>query len=508
MSVIQLDPTFLKRNITDAVIAGDLPDIEFRKDGDLARVFATLTNSINLDFPADATDEQKLENIVGQLIDMSDNSDFLDVFADMDTIALRMASATSKALVNLREDVSSTVDELVAEVREAQRVWFMNNGYESLVSQTAEPVCDFNTLSWASVRSKAVVDEVVSTVHNALSVFGNEANTSYFPRAFEKFVTIIPRVRLGEEHTTKIVEALQSMRGVADGNAERICNYITGGTSAHLIGILRPRPENEGINKQVNQIRVVIEEIENLLKAISEADLQLTEATTTALRRNGELLKQYMDYARYVMHTCRTTLFKDKLIITENTLNGDELNEFEKQGGTKTHIAHHLRIFHSKLQVPVYGIATSVVLNNRDNVASRIEKQRLENESRRLVLENDSLNNAVAKVLNNYFATMAEEEGVTLSELRSREANRRLYQRVSNYLHGKEANLEDAMYIFVLGAHYDGRLEQTLYNSLSTAYIRSLAKHGKLQDSDVGIADTVALTHIVSKFIMQNFCSE
>lgn len=489
----------------------ELPDIKFTDDSVFSQVCDFITEHIDLNISSDATEEEILMEAMNQIESILQNTDYVEYTSVLQKAANGLSKDVSNAFDLLRNSIHNEVSALYEEIS-VKRDEYLKKAGADVLAKDSSPSLDFGIIKWENLRNLNYVQNLFEVVKNTTNVNASELLQSNVANVKNKlYQGGFNPIEISEDIRTKLIDDVDKV--LSTRNKEEI---------SEAIGIfLKPTRYNgycNNLNKRMSLGNNVDEDmvfvmdrislVRDIAKGLNDVQLNLSEDTLNKIRDNIKKVDITSTLGEYFLLFCKEKIYKGKLIINENLINNDELNKFSRDGGKLEDIAYYLKLNYGERQIPVGGISTTSVIENKAKLQQGIEEHNAKIKSKSRMLMSKSLTSAYMHVMNNYLKDIEDSrlpEGISKDDFYKH--NYHLINITMNQLHGKDNNIEDALYTFILALFYRGTIVQNLYTYMGKEYPKLLQQYDSVDEDDVlKLVDNYVVATLVSEYLTKGHC--
>lgn len=439
-------------------------------------------------------------NVASLAISTSPNTDFSTQVSDIfDSIAeyfqdgrnllrLQTIEYTSKAFAEilemsysiLNDTIAPTVDLIRKDIEERYITLMTREKAEGLItSVVVEPhENDYTFVNWGELSSPVLQNEIIDNAcfnANIASPSLSPLCLAYIARK-ANFVADFKQIVIPEAVSATIIEKLKTIVSNIDGVHEDVVNLAWSiftnkfeyDNFCRRIGdkFLRTRDMVSNCTELMATVKSITAMI-TPVKNVASEDLAVN--TLEDLVSNITVVSKTIYAIQYWLLIAKELKYKNKLILSPNTINGETYQDFVSEGKSIADIHNYLKAFHLDTTLPLDGISIDTVKNA--NVEERLEKSSSKLRSNAVFITSKCLIGAyeygVTKFIRNGAMTEIfphSDEPLFISRFVKRAMER------ASFLGGKVANLDKVLYDLIIGEFYKDSLISSMYKYLGTGF--------------------------------------
>jgi hypothetical protein len=266
-----------------------------------------------------------------------------------------------------------------------------------------------------------------------------------------------------------------------------------------------------------------IQDVTAFKSALTKVYEKFVPSSMDILEETQELLDAKFSVLEdlHVLADTGLVLAKDQysktLVIGLDMLNGDMLEEYQKNGGKLTDISAHLRLYYNKdeedvlypyathQEFPKTGLSYTFMLKSlpqtRSAIESLMDKVNLEDTE----LKTKSLVHALEFELRTYLENNLTQGNIPedVPEMHAKDiCYNKLTTHVNKFKYNPEMCIEDVVYSYVLDTWYNTSLVSTIHKTLGSQLVTSLSGKENLESSDIATLHCKTQAEIVSSFLL------
>jgi hypothetical protein len=489
----------------------ELPEIKFLENSMFYQVCQFLANNIHLNISSQATEDEIIYEAMSQLETILQNPEYNEYVLELQKASNFLSRDVSKAFDILRRDIAEEVTALYEDIRLKTDDYLKKAGADVLTLDN-KPSTDFGVIKWDNLRNLSYVQNIFDVVKITTNLVPTPVTAMNINSIRNKIMQPgFQPIEISDEIKTNIVDAIDKM--LTNRSSEEVKEaidifFLPIRYSTYCNTLSKYMDRGNNIDENLIEISNRIALVNDIIRAIGNLQIDLSEETLGKLSNNVSKVKTTTTLGEYFTLYCKEVVYKNKLIINENMINGDELAKFSRTNGQLEDIAYYLRSFFSDKKVPVGGVTTDSVIESKAKVKEMIESQNIIIKSKAKMLMGKSLGSAYLHVMNDYLKNVDESrlpQGVSKDDYYKR--NYSLVTRTMDSLHGKDNNVEDALYKFLLELNYSGTIIQSLYNYMGKEYPKLLQQYDSInEDSILNIVDNYVVSTLITEYLLKSHC--
>ena len=196
---------------------------------------------------------------------------------------------------------------------------------------------------------------------------------------------------------------------------------------------------------------------------------ELNAETLKNIASNIETVNKTSYAVKYWLIANEQVKFKDKLILTEDTLNTPVYKEFVQDGKTVVDIHNYLKAYHLDAAIPQGGIGIKTVMlaNSVEKLEAATEKLRENSKAIRSRCLIGAYEHGIRKFL---YSAEVIDQFPQLAEKSFSDNVLKIAMIKASKLNGDVANIDNVLYDLVIQSFYENTLTATLYKSMDMSY--------------------------------------
>lgn len=274
----------------------------------------------------------------------------------------------------------------------------------------------------------------------------------------------------------------------------------------------------------INYVKV-FPEFEKLFKS---ADLNISDELKTEVDKNFENLQHFYTLACCTLELARQK-FKDVLVIGPNLINGDQIEDFRKAGGTLTDIQNYLRLYFNQNEddvlysqvyhqsFPLGGIKSNDILTkfvaDRTKIISLMDSVRVQMSSIKQTCTRDAFVNTLKKyVIDIHAAAIGATESASAilptgmnPDQFVHSTNQQITQLANVFSRNDQANIEDMVYNFYLHTWMKDTLVSTIYYQLGAEALSKLSESTVNDPLLINRINAAVMSDILTAYLSKTF---
>ena len=456
-----------------------IPDIQLKPNTDLSLITSNvaslaISTSPNTDFKTQVSD---IFDSIGEYFQDGRN-----------ILRLQTIEYTSKSFAEILESSYSILNDTITPAVDLIRKDIEARYIELMKREKAEGLIttavvephenDYTFINWGDLSSPALQNEIVDNAcfnANISTPSLSPLCLAYIARKVN-FVSEFKGLSIPENVSATIIEKLkaiaENIEGIHTDAVTQAWNIFTNKLDydnfCRRIGdkFLRTRD----MVSNCTEFMATVKSITSMMVPVKNvASEDLSANSMQDLVDNIAVVSKTIYAIQYWLLIAKEQKFKNKLILSPNTLNGETYQDFVSDGKSITDVHNYLKAFHLDTTLPLDGIHVDTVKNA--NVDERLEKSSSKLRANALFITSKCLIGAyeygVTKFIRDGAMTVIfphSEEPMFIARFVKRAMER------ASFLGGKVANLDKVLYDLIIGEFYKDSLIATMYKYLGTGF--------------------------------------
>ena len=497
----------------------EIPDIKIKPNSDIGLIASSVASLALTAAPAEDGRTQ-IANIFDDISGYIDDNQNILRLQSLEYSSKAFATTIENSYETLNVTISATVDNIRKGIDTRYIELMKREKAEGLIEGDVIEANenDYSFLEWGRLTSSMIQNVVVEAACTNAGIRTPSLsfmNLGYITKKCD-FSKDFTNVILPKEVADGILGKLKSVlisddSKLTEGAIENAWNFFTYKMDYNNF-CLNLEPTFNNTKNIVSNCSFLINTTD-VLQAVGEvvpkiiAD-ELNAETLKNIANNIEAVNKTSYAIKYWLITNEQLKFKNKLILTKDTLNAPVYREFVQDGKTVADIHNYLKAYHMDAAVPQGGIDVKTVMTA--DSATRLEAATEKLQANSKSIKSKCLIGAFEHGIRQFLSS--EEVIDQFPQLRDKPFSDNVLKIAmvkASRLNGDVANIDKVLYDLVIQSFYDKSLVATMYKSMDMSYDKLVT--GSTEDitnNDIVDAQCASVSNMLVDYLFDTICEK
>ena len=508
--ITKIDTTVNELMLKDQI--AQLPELNFRSNiVDIASAVDILANGVSMEFNEDDLTNEPVEGEAAEEMvkktlaayqKLKSNDDYESCFVTLNKLANKLGANLITTFNALQYKVKPTVDELKASLDGKIETIIETKKLQHKVRPLAEPNTNFKVMQWDTYLNKFGGTEELSSMFKDMC----HIPPTYFMSDIDYALSMDGKfigesLELDADAKADIERRLTASLPQNKDEVREVMNLAFDAFEYNSLvfhAFKDPLAHNE-FSKLTQMCTTVIDRYQNVLNVFRKTPLDVTTPVLESIHARLDAVDQVLKLAGYTLLVLRNQ-YRDNLVMSDEEVNGDEVANFEKDGGTMLDVAKHIAVTQ---EIPASGVATAKILEMKTQIAERYAEMSHQYITDAGMIKEQVTKDAARQVLKSYLEGVSPDdlpEDTPIDEFIEANENK-IDEAVDNLNVNGDFHVENMLYDFVMQLWYRNSSVQKAHQLFGRETVKMFNLSKELSSKDLQTIDSTVANSLAANFI-------